>query len=504
MNTTLRFACAALALTLPVTAQGLTVGKTGGGIPGPSTFPLQGTAGDPYILLISGVERQTPLPGLGITLDIADDLADASATLPGFLGYLNGSGQATATLTLPDLPLLAGLTLSLQGVAGRGPYVVSNLVRVTPQVVGTFAPCREQPPVIIAGGGAVRAPDGSLLFVGGTGPVAQRYDPLREEWSAAGVTFGVGLLSQTTGLNDGRVLFTGGLGLDGQPTNAAAVYDPATQQTTTLTMGVARAGHGAALMGNGRVLITGGFEVFTLTDPLALFAGIRATTEVFDPVSNTFSPGPTMLEARALHSASTLRSGEVLVAGGLTLLPIVNIPTVSATAYRFNPSTGSFGLPALMNGSRFLHSAIGLDDGRVLLVGGLTIDLTAFLQSGNIADIIIGTRTDAQVYRSSLFGFGTFTTVAGMQEGRAGAALAALPGGGALAAGGFRVTINVPTSTFEIAATASADRFLTGPDRFAPTGSMAGARLFPLAVNLPDGTVMIVGGGPADAEIYQR
>jgi hypothetical protein len=32
---------------------------------------------------------------------------------------------------------------------------------------------------------------------------------------------------------------------------------------------------------------------------------------------------------------------------------------------------------------------------------------------------------------------------------------------------------------------------------------MAAARSFPFAINLPDGTVMVTGGGPLSAEIYQ-
>jgi len=40
------------------------------------------------------------------------------------------------------------------------------------------------------------------------------------------------------------------------------------------------------------------------------------------------------------------------------------------------------------------------------------------------------------LFSVGLFGFGTFTTVPGMQEGRAGAAIAPLPNGGALIAGG--------------------------------------------------------------------
>ncbi|MCC6784213.1 MAG: hypothetical protein IT457_15330 [Planctomycetes bacterium] len=504
MKSSLALPVLALALATPLAAQTLTLDKTGGAIPGPASFTLRGTANTPYLLLFSGVEAPTPFPALGITLDITDDLASICVSLPGFLGLLNGSGSATASLQIPNDPSLEALVISFQGISGTTSYTVSNLVRLTPQLAGTFKAPLNQPTLPILGGGIATAPDGELLFVGGTGPVAQRYASRTEEWEAAGLTFGVGLLSQSTGLADGRVLFTGGLDTAGLPTANAAIYDPATQTTTNLTMGIARAGHGASLMGNGKVLITGGFETLSLTDPLALFAGIRASSEIFDPVTNTFSAGPNMLEARALHSSSTLTNGQVLIAGGLTLIPIVNLPTVSSTAYRFNPNSNSFGLPSFFSGARFMHSAVGLSDGKVLLVGGLTLDLTTFLQTLNIADIIVGTRSDAQLYTPSFLGFGTFSTVSGMSEGRAGAALAALPGGGALIAGGFRLTIDVATSTFEATATATADLFRQGPNGFSPTGSMSAPRLFPITANLPDGTVMVVGGGPAGVEIYQR
>ncbi|MFT5830910.1 MAG: hypothetical protein ACI9D0_001499, partial [Bacteroidia bacterium] len=35
------------------------------------------------------------------------------------------------------------------------------------------------------------------------------------------------------------------------------------------------------------------------------------------------------------------------------------------------------------------------------------------------------------------------------------------------------------------------------------TGSMANPRVFPVLVPLADGTTMIVGGGPVEAEIFQ-
>ncbi|MBL8730510.1 MAG: hypothetical protein JNM25_18980 [Planctomycetes bacterium] len=51
--------------------------------------------------------------------------------------------------------------------------------------------------------------------------------------------------------------------------------------------------------------------------------------------------------------------------------------------------------------------------------------------------------------------------------------------------------------------TATADRFTFNPNALAPTGSMAAPRLFPTALPLPDRTIMVVGGGPLDVEIYQ-
>jgi len=485
-----------------LTAQSVTLDKSGGALGGTAIFSIAGPPSTVYVLVLATSERPTPVPELGITLDVPLDLLELSAVLPGFVGVFPPAGTVAPVLPLPNIPALESLVLSAQAVGGD-PLVVSNLVRLTPQTPGTFKPALGQPSVPIAGGGHAAAGNGELLFVGGSGPLAQRYASRTEEWSAAGVSFGVGLLSQTTGLADGRVLFTGGIGLDGQPTSAAAVYDPATQQTTTLSMGIARAGHGASLLGDGRVLITGGFEVVSLTDPIALFAGIRASTELFDPATNTFASGPNMLEARALHASTSLTNGQALITGGMTLIPIVNLPTVSATAYRFNPATGSFGLPALMNGARFLHSAVGLSDGKVLLAGGLTLDHSTFLVTLNILDIVVGTRTDCQLYAPGVLGFGTFTTVAGMQEGRAGAAIAPLPNGGALIAGGFRLTIDIPTQTFVATATASADVFRQGPNAIAGTGAMGAARLFPISANLPDGTVLVVGGGGA-AEIYQR
>lgn len=497
----------ALALTTLAPAQNLSLDKIGGGLGQVTTFPLQGLPSEPYFLIVNIAEAPFALSApYSVTLDIGLELLDFTFTIPGWVGMTNGAGAATPAVIFPDDPFFSSLVWSFQALAGSGPYRKSNLVRVTPRSAGTWSAPINQPPVPIAGGSTAAAANNELLFVGGSGPVAQRYKSRTEEWEAAGVTFGVGLFSQTTGLGDGRILFTGGLDLTtGQTTSAAAVYDPATQTTTTLAMASARAGHGASLMGNGKVLVTGGLSALDLANPLSLFTGLLVSSEIFDPTTNTFGPGPNMLEARALHTSTTLTNGQVLIAGGISLLPILSIPTVSSTAYRFNPTTNSFGLPSFFSGARFLHSAAPTSNGKVLLVGGLNLDFTTFLTTGQIQDLILTTRTDCQLFTPSfLGGFGTFATVNGMQEGRAGAAVAALPNGGALIAGGFQLVIDIPTSTFAFNPTASADRFSQSPNAIVPTGSMSAPRLFPTTVNLADGTVMVVGGGPTGAEIYQQ
>jgi len=505
LHTSLITAALAAAINTQATAQNLSLDKLGGGLGNVASFPLQGQPNEAYIVLLDLIEQSTVIPSLGVTLDITDQFSWFSFVSPGFCGVTDNQGAATAATLIPNDPFFAGWTLSLQAIAGNGsPYRVSNLVRMTTQVVGTFAPALHQPPLPIIAGGTAMGPNNEMLFVGGSGPAAQRYLSRIEDWQAAGTTFGVGLFSQTTALADGRILFTGGIDpTTGQTTANAAVYDPVAQTTTTLTMSGPRAGHGASLMGNGRVLVTGGLSALDLQNPLSLFTGLLVSTEIFDPVTNTFSAGPNMLEARGLHTSTTLTNGQVLIAGGISLIPFLNLPSVSSTAYKFNPATNSFGIPAVFSGARFLHSAAPLSGGRVLLVGGISLDLTQFLLTLNPLDLIFSTRSDCQVYTPAFSSFGTFATVNGMQIGRAAPAVAPLPNGGALIAGGFELAINPTTQTFGFTPTATADLFSSNPNAITPTGSMSAARLFPLSANLPDGTVMVLGGG-VPAEIYQR
>src|SRR5204863_4460587 len=110
--------------------------------------------------------------------------------------------------------------------------------------------------------------------------------------------------------------------------------------------------------------------------------------------------------------------------------------------YRFNPATNSFAfLPVSMSGGRFLHSAVALSNGKVLIAGGVTFNLTTFLQTLDPTTIVVQTLSDCQVFTQGIVS--SFATVGPMSQPRAGAGLAALPNGGALIAGGMTLALDI-------------------------------------------------------------
>lgn len=144
-------------------------------------------------------------------------------------------------------------------------------------------------------------------------------------------------------------------------TGTADLFDEATRKfsTTKGRLTYPRDFPGTALLPNGLVLVTGGYN------PIL---GTLKTAEVFDPSTGTFRLlTHQMRDARELFSTTVLKDGRVLIAGGFS---IPKRTTVSS-AEIFNPDSELFAaVPGGMSQDRFGQSAVLLIDGRVLIVGG--------------------------------------------------------------------------------------------------------------------------------------
>ena len=163
-----------------------------------------------------------------------------------------------------------------------------------------------------------------------------------------------------TALGDGSVLVAGG---HVPAISTAERYDPASEQWTVAgDMATARRGHTATRLADGRVLITGGVTCCDMAGEV-----LTGTAEVYDPGTGVFQPTGSLLTARALHSATLLADGRVLVTGGFVAVD----GSTTASAEVYDPSTGQFSPAGAMQVGRVVHSAILLTDGRVLVLGGL-------------------------------------------------------------------------------------------------------------------------------------
>src|SRR6266566_7254335 len=157
-------------------------------------------------------------------------------------------------------------------------------------------------------------------------------------------------------LADGRILIVGGETANG-PVSRAEIFDPAAGGfSVTGSSVVARADHTATLLGDGRVLIAGGRHFTTLLD----------ATELFDPATGSFVPLPlTLRRPRAGHSATVVADGTLLIAGG----------DDAGSAEMLDPAKGnSTLLPTLLAVPRAYHAATLLESGNVLIVGGVGRD----------------------------------------------------------------------------------------------------------------------------------
>jgi hypothetical protein len=315
-------------------------------------------------------------------------------------------------------------------------------------------------------------------------------------------------------LQNGEVLVTGGLGVNGNYTSLASaeLYDPKKGRwTVTGSMSVGRTGLTATLLANGRVLVVGGSDY-----------QIRcyATAELYNPATGQWTLTGSMSQPRCLHSATLLSNGDVLVSGGVNSLYDFSRPTVSG-AEIYNPNTGTWTPTGSLNTSRADAATSLLQNGQVLSAGGYNNtgnnnpntylssaelydpstgqwNSTASI-SGNVGlpapptlltngDVLIA--NDAQFYdptTASWTATGALPTLTGPPT-----KAALLGNGNALGTGGECKSTKYYNCGF--APTNVAYLYSFAGNSWSQTGSMNYARFYHTMTLLPSGEVLVTGG----------
>jgi Galactose oxidase, central domain len=225
----------------------------------------------------------------------------------------------------------------------------------------------------------------------------------------------------------------------------------------------------ATLLNNGEVLVAGGNYRGTFVQ-----YGLTSA-ELYNPANSTFSFTGSLNTGRSGHTATLLNNGKVLIAGG------VKNSTALASAELYDPTTGTFTVTGSLS-CACGYSATLLPNGKVLFSGGF--DGTNAVASAELYDPASG----------------TFVPTGSLNVARAGGSPTLLGDGKVLIAGGVYYTGVSPNQVAHYLS--SAELYDPATGTFTLTGSMHTARDGQTATVLTNGNVLLAAGQNDNTQNY--
>ncbi len=275
--------------------------------------------------------------------------------------------------------------------------------------------------------------------------------------------------STSIALVDGRVLIYGNH--NGSGTKIADVFDPTTNVfTRTGDLNSARRNAPGILLGDGKVLVTGGITY-------QVKYGSLSSAELFDPGTNTWTSTGSMGTTRRSHFMVRLTNGKILVGGGTN-----DNGTILQSTEIYDPATGLFtAAPDMPQIRTDAHAAL-LSNGHVIIFGGYSGTGAGYLKSAIIFDVTTNTWRTITSQMQGHHGQGATLTV--LNDGRMVIAGGWVVDGGSYV-GSSQVDIFDPTT----------ETFSNGP-------ALTERRADLTAHLLSDGKVVFIGGSDGTGGIW--
>jgi hypothetical protein len=220
--------------------------------------------------------------------------------------------------------------------------------------------------------------DGKVLLAGGQDikenslSNAEIYDPDTQKWTMVASMPSARVGGQAVTLKGGQVLVVGGhAGDTWEDLSSAVLYDPTSGKWSTVAdLSAAPEGQLVALPDGGALMVE------NKTYDYEADKWILRASERFNPSTLNWTKVGPMMQAREWPVVTSLADGRVLVAGGVVEVAwpgqeeLDKVSTLTATTDIFDPATNSWSAGPSMPDIRDNGAAVLLKDGSVLVAGG--------------------------------------------------------------------------------------------------------------------------------------